>query len=281
MTVSAMVAEFDDVSGWTADAVERLGERYAIPAACRGSANSAALAWPAEAGELRPGSVDAAWCLGVLDAVRGKAAVLREIHRVLPPGAALGLLVIVARDLRVAAPETTSSRPGGGSPSCSTPRGPTWSSTAGPPTGPCRGRGASSGSPPTSRVCTGPTARMRSRPEGESSTRLFAAGQISMQLVHATRRPAGRPSERSMCGGQMSTPTGDEFEIEFEAEVETELELAEASEPVRAAAQPTSEWLFDPAEVEAEEVELRNLLGAAEELGSDLQSRGRRPGEGA
>ncbi|NYE14930.1 hypothetical protein [Actinomadura citrea] len=57
MTASAMVAEFDDVAGWTADAVERLGDRYAIPAACRGSANPAAWAWPAEACELRPGSV--------------------------------------------------------------------------------------------------------------------------------------------------------------------------------------------------------------------------------
>ena len=79
----------------------------------------------------------------------------------------------------------------------------------------------------------------------------------------------------------MSTPTGDEFEIEFEAEVETELELAEASDPARAAARPASEWLFDPAEVEAEEVGLRNLLGAAGELESGHRSRGRRPGEGA
>src|SRR5690242_867147 len=162
MTASAMVAEFDDVAGWTADAVERLGERYAIPAACRGSANPAALAWLAEACELRAGSVlldvgagaggpaawaagrfgvrpillepmptacraaarlfglpvvsadgcriplrtgsvDAAWCLGVLDTVRDKVAVLREIHRVLPPGASLGLLVVIARDPEVLA----------------------------------------------------------------------------------------------------------------------------------------------------------------------------------
>lgn len=56
MTASAMVAEFDDVAGWTADAVEQLGERYAIPAACRGSANPAALAWLAEACELKAGA---------------------------------------------------------------------------------------------------------------------------------------------------------------------------------------------------------------------------------
>ncbi|MFB4299847.1 hypothetical protein [Actinomadura sp. NTSP31] len=78
----------------------------------------------------------------------------------------------------------------------------------------------------------------------------------------------------------MSTPTGDEFEIEFEAEVEAELGLAEASDPARAAAQPASEWLFDPAEAEAEEVGLRNLLGAAGALESDPRPSGGRPGEG-
>ncbi|MEU8308543.1 hypothetical protein AB0C84_33780 [Actinomadura sp. NPDC048955] len=75
----------------------------------------------------------------------------------------------------------------------------------------------------------------------------------------------------------MNTPIGDEFE----AEIEAELELAEASDPARAAARPASEWLFDPAEAEAEEIELRNLLGAAEELKAAPRSRGHRPGEGA
>ncbi|MCP2341766.1 class I SAM-dependent methyltransferase [Actinomadura rupiterrae] len=156
MTARALMAEFDDIAGWTAEAVERLGAAYAIPAACRGSANPAALAWLAEACELSAGtrlldvgagmggpaawvaarfgarpvllepmpgagraaarlfglpvvtadgariplrtaSVDAAWCLGVLDVLRDKAAVLREIHRVLRPGAPLGLLVVVAQ----------------------------------------------------------------------------------------------------------------------------------------------------------------------------------------
>jgi len=151
-----MVAEFDDFAGWTADAVEQLGPRHAIPAACRGSANPAALAWLAEACELaagttlldvgagaggpaawaaerfgvrpilvepmltacraaarlfglpviaadgariplRPESVDATWCLGVLCTVQDKAALLGEIHRVLKPGASLGLLVVIAR----------------------------------------------------------------------------------------------------------------------------------------------------------------------------------------
>ncbi|MBD2894429.1 hypothetical protein amrb99_33540 [Actinomadura sp. RB99] len=77
----------------------------------------------------------------------------------------------------------------------------------------------------------------------------------------------------------MSRPTGDEFEIEFEAEVEAELDLAVASEP-GPAGPPASEWLFDPADVEREEVELRNLLGAAEELEADPRSRGTGTGTG-
>ncbi|MGW3771948.1 class I SAM-dependent methyltransferase [Actinomadura verrucosospora] len=342
MTASAMVAEFDDVAGWTADAIERLGERYAIPAACRGSANPTALAWLAEACELKPGSVlldvgagvggpaawaaerfgvrpillepmpaacraaarlfglpvvtadgariplragavDAAWCLGVLDTVRDKAAVLREIHRVLPPGAPLGLLVIVARDPRVPGPEGNLF--------------PTRRALAGlldaagfevveqtdrPGDAPL------SWTRRVERVAAAVAGRHRADRahalavrQSETFTRLFASGQISVRLVHATRRPAGRPSERSAHGGPMSTPTGDEFEIEFEAEVEAELELAKASDPARAAAQPVSEWLFDPAEAEAEEVELRNLLGAAEELESGFRSWGHGPGEGA
>jgi hypothetical protein len=47
-----MVAEFDDVAGWTADAVEQLGRRHAIPAACRGSASPAALAWSRHAEQV-------------------------------------------------------------------------------------------------------------------------------------------------------------------------------------------------------------------------------------
>src|SRR3954469_8275452 len=50
-----MVAEFSDLAGWTADAVEQLGNRHAIPATCRGSSSPAALAWLAEACELAPG----------------------------------------------------------------------------------------------------------------------------------------------------------------------------------------------------------------------------------
>jgi hypothetical protein len=44
MTAAAMVAEFDDVAGWTADAVRQLGDRYAIPA--RVAAAPARRRWP-------------------------------------------------------------------------------------------------------------------------------------------------------------------------------------------------------------------------------------------
>ncbi|MBE1612294.1 hypothetical protein [Actinopolymorpha pittospori] len=46
MTALAMVAEFDDVAGWTADVIEQLGRQHAIPATCRGSASPAARRWP-------------------------------------------------------------------------------------------------------------------------------------------------------------------------------------------------------------------------------------------
>jgi SAM-dependent methyltransferase len=46
---------------------------------------------------LRDNSVDAAWSLGVLCTLADKYAVLRELRRVLSPGAPLGLLVLVAQ----------------------------------------------------------------------------------------------------------------------------------------------------------------------------------------
>ncbi|MBO2449497.1 hypothetical protein J4573_20520 [Actinomadura barringtoniae] len=67
----------------------------------------------------------------------------------------------------------------------------------------------------------------------------------------------------------MTRPGDHEFEIEFEAEVETELTIAESSAPDQEAGLPVSEWLFDPTDVQREEVELRNLLGAAKELEGD------------
>lgn len=55
-TGSAMEAEFDLLARWTQEAVERLGHDHAVPAACRGSASPAALAWLGEACELRRGA---------------------------------------------------------------------------------------------------------------------------------------------------------------------------------------------------------------------------------
>ncbi|NEA26766.1 hypothetical protein [Actinomadura bangladeshensis] len=60
-----------------------------------------------------------------------------------------------------------------------------------------------------------------------------------------------------------------EFEAELEIEVEEELLLAESSRPQETAAAPPSEWLFDPADVERDEIGLRNILGAAEALGEE------------
>lgn len=45
MGSDAMEVEFDDVSRWTLDVVERLGPDHAVAAACRGSASPAALDW--------------------------------------------------------------------------------------------------------------------------------------------------------------------------------------------------------------------------------------------
>lgn len=63
----------------------------------------------------------------------------------------------------------------------------------------------------------------------------------------------------------MSVPTGGSEELHgLEIEVEEELALAEASHPETEAELPVTEWLFDPTDVEREEVGLRNLLGAVE-----------------
>ena len=55
---------------------------------------------------------------------------------------------------------------------------------------------------------------------------------------------------------------------ELEVEVQAELALAESSEPQTPGTSP-AEWLFDPADVEREEVGLRNLLSAVEALELD------------
>jgi SAM-dependent methyltransferase len=329
VTASAMVAEFDDVAGWTADAVEQLGERHAIPAACRGSASPAALAWLAEACELGEGtrlldvgagaggpaawaagrfgvrpilleampaacraaarlfglpvitadgrriplrsrSVDAAWCLGVLDTVQDKATLLKEIHRVLTPGSSLGLLVVVARTPQVLpAPDGNHfptqrelaallddagfvlleqiDHPGGAPLS--------WS------------RRADQVAAIIARRHRTDRAFALAAGQSERFTHLFASGQISMQLVHAVSRPTRPATTLTTHGGTMSTPFGDnDFLHEFEAEVEVEMDMAESSRPQDVAGRPPSQWPFDPMDVERDEIGLRNLLGAAEAL---------------
>ncbi|GAA3076802.1 hypothetical protein [Streptosporangium carneum] len=68
----------------------------------------------------------------------------------------------------------------------------------------------------------------------------------------------------------MSVPSGEgDFLYELEVEVEMELTVAEASRPEEAAGLPVTEWLFDPTDVEREEVGLRGLLGALEALEGD------------
>lgn len=54
----------------------------------------------------------------------------------------------------------------------------------------------------------------------------------------------------------------------LEVEVEEELALAESSESPALGSSP-SEWLFDPADIERQQVGLRNLLGAVEALELD------------
>ncbi len=50
-----MTSEFDTVAGWTAEAVDLLGEDHAEPAGCRGSGSPAALAWLGDRLGLSPG----------------------------------------------------------------------------------------------------------------------------------------------------------------------------------------------------------------------------------
>ncbi|TCN41840.1 methyltransferase family protein [Kribbella orskensis] len=202
MTAAAMVAEFDDVAGWTADAVEELGVRYAIPAACRGSASPAALAWLAE---VRTGSVDAAWCLGVLCTVEDKPALLGEIHRVLTPGASLGLLVVVARS-----PQGLPGPEGNHFPTQDELAGlldrtgfTLLEQTGRPDAAPL------SWSRRVEQVNAAIAARHQSARaytlaarQGERLSRLFATGQVSMQLIHAVSRPA---SDTSFDSGDGST----------------------------------------------------------------------------
>ncbi|WBB67696.1 hypothetical protein [Micromonospora sp. WMMD812] len=68
----------------------------------------------------------------------------------------------------------------------------------------------------------------------------------------------------------MSTPIGDNESMHaLVSFVEAELAMAESSHPAEAADVPVTEWLFDPADAQRDEVGLRSLLGAVEALEGD------------
>ena len=67
----------------------------------------------------------------------------------------------------------------------------------------------------------------------------------------------------------MSNPTDDDSLNELKLEVEVELNLAESSRPEEIIGMPSSEWPFDPMDVQREEVGLRSLLGAVKALEGD------------
>ncbi|HEY0816565.1 MAG TPA: hypothetical protein VGE11_25075 [Pseudonocardia sp.] len=66
----------------------------------------------------------------------------------------------------------------------------------------------------------------------------------------------------------MSNPTADDaFLHDLEGTVRDELALADRSQPEdEPFGAPIEQWLFDPADVEREEIGLRSLLGAVEAL---------------
>jgi hypothetical protein len=65
----------------------------------------------------------------------------------------------------------------------------------------------------------------------------------------------------------MSIPVGDsEFLGRLGREVELELDLARSSRPEEIIELPSTEWPFDPMDVQREEIGLRSLLGAVESM---------------
>jgi hypothetical protein len=62
----------------------------------------------------------------------------------------------------------------------------------------------------------------------------------------------------------MSTDEG-KFLYELEVEVESEIAIVESSQPEGLESTP-DDWLYDPTDLEREEVGLRNMLGAVEAL---------------
>jgi SAM-dependent methyltransferase len=76
-----MEAEFGTVAEWTAEVASQLGPDYAIPAACRGSGQPAALDWLLAGLDLAPGAllVDVGAGLGGPDAFAAAEARLRPL----------------------------------------------------------------------------------------------------------------------------------------------------------------------------------------------------------
>lgn len=58
----------------------------------------------------------------------------------------------------------------------------------------------------------------------------------------------------------------DEFLHELESEVTLELGIARSSDAADATGESSVEWLFDPTDVEREEIGLRNIQGAIDAL---------------
>lgn len=104
------------VGGPAAYAAERFGVRPLLVepmlGACRAAATLFGLPVVAGSGEHLPvaaGSIDAAWCLGVLCTTREKAQLLGQLRRALRSGGPLGLFVLVARSADLSdAPEGNS-----------------------------------------------------------------------------------------------------------------------------------------------------------------------------
>jgi SAM-dependent methyltransferase len=99
---SSLVDVGSGVGGPAAFAAERFGVRPILIeprlGACRAAHTLFGMPSLAGAGDRLPlpsGSVDAAWCLGVICTTTQKADVIGELRRVLRPGASLGLLVFV------------------------------------------------------------------------------------------------------------------------------------------------------------------------------------------
>lgn len=73
----------------------------------------------------------------------------------------------------------------------------------------------------------------------------------------------------------MTIPSGDDGHL-YELQIELEMEVSEAvaSHPEELVGLPVGEWLFDPTDVEREEISLRGLLDAVQVLEKYLPADG-------